>query len=121
SCRQRLDAWVLGIPEQPTRRLGGPSRVAGWRFNDRDGSVFSCPSYYFCLLGRDLRGPARRSSPGERRSHYGFGLATGLKNRRTAMQNTWKTILLLFFVLACVGKQALAQQTGNAQQEAIRK
>jgi DcaP outer membrane protein len=37
------------------------------------------------------------------------------------MQNTWTTILLLFFVLACGGKQIPAQETGNAQQEAIRK
>ena len=38
-----------------------------------------------------------------------------------AMQNTWKTILLLFFGLACGLKQTPAQETDNAQQEAIRK
>jgi hypothetical protein len=37
------------------------------------------------------------------------------------MQRTWKTIPLLFFVLACCAKQTPAQETGNAQQEAIRK
>src|SRR5215472_3955523 len=36
-----------------------------------------------------------------------------------AMQNTWKTMLLLFFGLACGVKQTPAQET--AQQEAIRK
>jgi DcaP outer membrane protein len=38
-----------------------------------------------------------------------------------AVQNTWKTIPLLFCVLVCGAKQTLAQETGNAQQEAIRK
>jgi hypothetical protein len=37
------------------------------------------------------------------------------------MQNTSKTILLLFFVLACGSKQAPAQDTASPQQEAIRK
>jgi hypothetical protein len=37
------------------------------------------------------------------------------------MQRTWKTIPLLFFVLLCEAKQGLAQETGNTQQEAIRK
>ena len=37
------------------------------------------------------------------------------------MHNTWKTMPLLFFVLLCSGKQTLAQETGDAQQEAMRK
>lgn len=37
------------------------------------------------------------------------------------MQKTWKTTLLLFLVLLCGAKQNPAQETGSAQQEAIRK
>jgi hypothetical protein len=37
------------------------------------------------------------------------------------MQNTWKTLLLLSFVLACCSKSTLAQGTSDAQEEAIRK
>jgi DcaP outer membrane protein len=37
------------------------------------------------------------------------------------MQKTWKTILLLLFVLACGAKQTRAQESSSAQQEAIRK
>jgi hypothetical protein len=37
------------------------------------------------------------------------------------MQNAWKPIPLLFFVLVCGAELTLAQETGNAQQEAIRK
>jgi len=37
------------------------------------------------------------------------------------LQNSWKTPLLIFFVLACGAKPTLAQDAGNAQQEAIRK
>ena len=37
-----------------------------------------------------------------------------------AMQKRWKTISLLLLVLLCGARQILAQETGNAQQEAIR-
>jgi hypothetical protein len=37
------------------------------------------------------------------------------------MRNTWKTVLLLFFVLLCGWKQGLPQATDSAQQEAIQK
>src|SRR5262249_48388114 len=48
-------------------------------------------------------------------------LANGLKTTRMVMQNTCKTILVLFFGLACCAKQTLAQETGKAQEEAMRK
>jgi len=37
------------------------------------------------------------------------------------MRKRWKMSLLLFSVLLCGTRQALTQETGNAQQEAIRK
>jgi outer membrane DcaP-like protein len=37
------------------------------------------------------------------------------------MQRTWKIMPLVFFALVCGAKQTPAQETGNAQQEAIRK
>ena len=37
------------------------------------------------------------------------------------MRNTWKISLLIFSVLLCGTKQTLAQETGSAEQEAIRK
>ncbi len=37
------------------------------------------------------------------------------------MQKAWKTIPLFFFVLLCGAQQTLAQESGNPQEEAIRK
>jgi DcaP outer membrane protein len=48
-------------------------------------------------------------------------LSNGLKDRKMGMQNTWKTMPLVFFVLLCGAKQGPAQETGSAQEEAVRK